>query len=266
MTVQNVDMQPQHSISLHGKVALVVGGYGAIGTAISERLAVAGAIVIVAGRSGDRARTLAAELSDRGLSVQGVELDACDVGAVRRLPSSLKHQYGSIDILVNCVGINREQKLLEVTDEAFDKVYHGTLRAGMFLAQAVAARQVEVGKGGSQIHILSVRSSLGFRDRGYSAFCAAKGGLAVLLKQHATELAPYGITANGVAPGAVRTYKNNKALEDAATFHRAIADIPLRRLATPADVAGAVHFFASPLSRFVTGQILYVDGGLTASA
>ncbi|WP_213291276.1 SDR family oxidoreductase, partial [Bradyrhizobium sp. sGM-13] len=79
----------------------------------------------------------------------------------------------------------------------------------------------------------------GFRDRGYSAFCAAKGGLAVLLKQHATELAPNGITVNGVAPGAVRTHKNDKALEDAATFQRATADVPLGRLATPADVAGA---------------------------
>ncbi|QOZ33248.1 SDR family NAD(P)-dependent oxidoreductase [Bradyrhizobium sp. CCBAU 53421] len=265
MSIQNVESHHQHSFSLHGKVALVVGGYGAIGAAISETLATAGAMSIVAGRSGDRARAFAAELNDKGLSVQGVELDACDVAAVRRLPSSLKHQYGSIDILVNCVGINKEQPLLEVTEDAFDQVYHGTLRAGMFLGQAVAAHQVAAEKRGSHIHILSLRSSLGFRDRGYSAFCAAKGGLAILLKQHATELAPYGITVNGVAPGVVRTHKNDKALEDTATFQEAITDIPLRCLATPSDVAGAVHFFASSLARFVTGQILYVDGGLTAS-
>ncbi|MCA6107922.1 SDR family NAD(P)-dependent oxidoreductase [Bradyrhizobium cenepequi] len=266
MTVQNVNIQLKHSMSLLGKVALVVGGYGAIGTTISETLAIAGATGIVAGRSGDRARALAAELSNKGCSVQGVELDACDVGAVRDLSASLKQQYGSIDILVNCVGFNKEQKLLDVTEDAFDEVYTRTLRAGMFLSQAVAAQQVTAGTGGSQIHLLSVRSSIGFRNRGYSAFCAAKGGLAVLLKQLATELAPYGITVNGVAPGAVRTQKNDKALQDAATFQRAVADIPLGRLATPADVAGTVHFFASPLSRFVTGQILYVDGGLTASA
>ncbi|MCC8957956.1 SDR family oxidoreductase [Bradyrhizobium sp. Pear77] len=266
MTIQDVEIQRQHSFGLHGQVALIVGGYGAIGAVISETLAIAGAISIVAGRSGDRARAFAAELSDKGLSVQGIELDACDVAAVRRLLSSLKHQYGAIDILVNCVGLNREQPLLEVTEDAFDKIYCGTLRAGMFLAQAVAAQQVAAEKGGSHIHILSLRSSLGFRGRGYSAFCAAKGGLAILLKQHATELAPYGITVNGVAPGAVRTHKNHKALEDAATLQQAISDVPLRRLATPSDVAGAVHFFASPLSRFVTGQILHVDGGLTASA
>lgn len=266
MTIQNVNVQPEHSMSLQGKVALVVGGYGAIGTAISGTLAIAGATSIVAGRSGDRARGLAAELTDKGYSAQGVALDVCDVGAVRDLSASLKQEYGSIDILVNCVGFNKEQKLLEVTEDAFDQVYSRILRAGMFLSQAVAAHQVAAGTGGSHIHLLSIRSSLGFRSRGYSAFCAAKGGLAVLLKQQATELAPYGITVNGVAPGVVRTQKNAMALQDPVTSDRVTADIPLGRLATPGDVAGAVYFFASPISRFVTGQVLYVDGGLTASA
>lgn len=266
MSIQKVGIQPQHSMSLLGKVALIVGGYGAIGTTISGTLAIAGATSIVAGRSGDRARALATELSDQGYSVQGIELDARDVGAVRDLSAYLKQQYGSIDILVNCVSFNKEQTLLEVTEEAFDEVYSGILRPGMFLSQAVAAHQAAAGKGGSQIHLLSVRSSLGFRNRGYSAFCAAKGGLAILLKQQATELARYGITVNGVAPGVVRTQRNEKALQDPATSQRATADIPLGRLATAQDVAGAVHFFASPMSRFVTGQILYVDGGLTASA
>ncbi|WP_426420490.1 SDR family NAD(P)-dependent oxidoreductase [Bradyrhizobium genosp. A] len=266
MTIQDVDIALRHPRSLNGKVALVVGGYGAIGATISEMLAAAGAISIVAGRNGDRARTLAAELTDNGASAQGVALDACDVRAVRDLVGALSQRYGSIDILVNCIGFNKEQRLLEVTPEAFDEVYSRTLRVGMFLSQAVAARQVSVGRAGSHIHLLSVRSSLGFRNRGYSAFCAAKGGLAMLLKQVATELAPYGITVNGVAPGFVRTYKNETALADATAFQQATADIPLGRLATPGDVAGAVYFFASPLSRFVTGQILYVDGGLTASA
>lgn len=264
MSVQNVRIQYQHSMSLRDKVVLIVGGYGAIGATISETLAIAGATNIIAGRSGERARGLARELSDKGHIAKGIELDASDVRAIRELSALLAQNYGSIDILVNCVGYNKEQKLLEVTEEAFDKVYSRTLRAGMFLSQAVSAHQIAAGKGGSQIHLLSVGSSLGFRDRGYSAFCAAKGGLAVLLKQHATELAPHGITVNGVAPGRVRTHKNDKALEDATTYQRATGDVPLGRLATPADVAGAVHFLASSLSRFVTGQILYVDGGLSA--
>ncbi|WP_342734131.1 SDR family oxidoreductase [Bradyrhizobium sp. B117] len=265
MNVQTIEAGSEHPMSLHGKVALIVGGYGAIGTTISEVLTLAGATTIIAGRSGDQALALAAELATQGFSAHGIELDACDVNVAHAVSACLKQQHGSIDILVNCTGFNKEQMLLEVTPEAFDEVYSRTLRAGMFLSQAVAAQQLSAGRGGSHIHLLSVRSSLGFRNRGYSAFCAAKGGLAVLLKQLATELGPYGITVNGVAPGLVRTQKNEKALDDPAAFKRATANIPLARLATPEDVAGAVHFFASSLSRFVTGQILRIDGGLTAS-
>ncbi|MEZ2146737.1 SDR family NAD(P)-dependent oxidoreductase [Bradyrhizobium sp. DN5] len=266
MTIQNVGMQAHNPMSLREQVALVVGGYGAIGAAISETLAVAGATSLIAGPNGEQARALAGELCEKGLIAEGLELDASNAGAIRELSTSLVRRYSSIDILVNCVGFNKEQKLLEVTEEAFDRVYSRTLRPGMFLSQAVAAHQIAAEKGGSQIHLLSVGSSFGFRHRGYSAFCAAKGGLAVLLKQHAAELAPYGITVNGVAPGRVRTRKNEKTLENATTFQRATAEIPLGRLATPQDVADAVYFFASSLSRFVTGQILYVDGGLTTSA
>ncbi|NRP70927.1 3-oxoacyl-[acyl-carrier-protein] reductase FabG [Ensifer psoraleae] len=253
-------------LDLTGKVALVVGGYGAIGSTISEMLASAGAKCFIAGRNGDLARRLADALSSKHHDAEGIELDACDVQAVRDIAGDLVGRHGSIDILVNCVGFHKEQKLLDVTEEAFDEVYAKTLRVGMFLSQAIAKHQVSVAKGGSQVHLLSVRSSLGFRGRGYSAMCAAKGGLAILMKQQATELAPYGITVNGVAPGAVRTRKNDEALQDPSAIQNAIANIPFGRLATPADVAGAVLFFVSPLSGFVTGQVLYVDGGLVASS
>lgn len=252
------------SMSLRNKVALIVGGYGAIGSTISQTLVAAGASAIIVGPNGDQARALGSELVDNGYLAEGVELDVSNVTAIRELSASVVDHHGSIDILVNCLGFNIEQRLLDVTEEAFDKVYSRTLRAGMFISQAVAMHQVALAKGGSQIHLLSVASTAGQRGRGYSAFCAAKGGLAVLLKQHAIELAPHDITVNGVAPGRVRTCKNEKALEDPSRLQRATEDIPLGRLARPEDVAGAVHFFASPLSRFVTGQILYVDGGLTA--
>ncbi|MDX0967291.1 MULTISPECIES: SDR family NAD(P)-dependent oxidoreductase [Sinorhizobium] len=251
---------------LTGKVALVVGGYGAIGTTISEMLAAAGATCIVAGRNGERSQGLAEQLHARGWNAAGTEVDASNVEAVRDLTDRLVKEHGSIDILVNCVGFHKEQPFLEVTEEAFDEVYTKTLRVGMFLSQAVARHQVAVGNGGSQVHLLSVRSSLGFRDRGYSSMCAAKGGLAILMKQQATELAPHQITVNGIAPSAVRTRKNDEVLRDPAALQRAAANIPFGRLATPTDVAGAVLFLASPLAAFVTGQLLYIDGGLTSSA
>ncbi|RVK09050.1 SDR family oxidoreductase [Sinorhizobium medicae] len=251
---------------LTGKIALVVGGYGAIGTTISEMLAAAGATCIVAGRNGERSRGLAKEFHTRGWKAAGAEVDASNVKAVRDLTDVLVKEHGTIDILVNCVGFHKEQPFLEVTEDAFDEVYAKTLRVGMFLSQAVARHQVAVGRGGSHVHLLSVRSSLGFRDRGYSSMCAAKGGLAILLKQQATELAPHQITVNGIAPSAVRTRKNDEVLRNRAALQRAAANIPFGRLATPTDVAGAVLFLASPLAAFVTGQLLYIDGGLTSSA
>lgn len=253
-------------VSLEGKVALVVGGYGAIGTTVSKLLAKAGAITLIAGRDGRRARELATSLASERYRSAGIEFDACDVRNMRDGISKAAKQFGTIDILVNCIGFNKEQPLLEVTEQAFDEVIARTLRPAMFLSQAVAEEQILSKRGGSQIHLLSVRSALGLRNRGYSAFCAAKGGMAILLKQLATELAPHGVTVNGIAPGLVRTYKNDAALQDVESLRRAVAGIPLGRLATPTDVAGAAFFFMSPLSRFVTGQILYVDGGLTCSA
>ncbi|MDX0931532.1 SDR family oxidoreductase [Sinorhizobium medicae] len=262
-----IDEDMTNPTRLTGKVALVVGGYGAIGTTISEMLAAAGATCIVAGRNGERSRALADGLQARGWNAAGAEVDAANVKAVRDLTDVLVKEHGTIDILVNCVGFHKEQPFLEVTEDAFDEVYAKTLRVGMFLSQAVARHQAAAGNGGSQVHLLSVRSSLGFRNRGYSSMCAAKGGLAVLMKQQATELAPHNITVNGVAPSAVRTRKNDSLLaRDPSTLNGLIANIPTGRLAIPKDVAGAVLFLVSDLSRFVTGHILNVDGGLTATA
>lgn len=256
---------PRSSMTLEGKVALVVGGYGAIGTTTSRTLASAGALTIVAGRNRLLADKLAAEIIATGDQSEGVAIDACDETSIRDCVIGIANKYGSIDILVNCIGFNKEEPFFDVTSTAFDEVYRRTLRPAMFLGQAVGSLQARAGKGGSQIHLLSLRSSLGFRGRGYSAFCAAKGGQAVLLKQHAIELAPYEITVNGIAPGLVLTRKNKDALKNTDNWRAATADIPMGRLATPVDVASAVLFLASPLSRFVTGQTILVDGGLTAA-
>jgi gluconate 5-dehydrogenase len=167
-----------------------------------------------------------------------------------------------IDLLINCAGVQREQKLEEVTEEAWDEVVGTNLKAAMFLAQAVARRQK---RGGKQVHLLSVRAQLGLRGRGYSAYTSAKGGLAMLVRQHACELAARGICVNGVAPTVVRTRMGAHWLKNPKTRAWLEQRIPLGRVAEPRDVVGAVLFFCSPATDYVTGQILYVDGGLTAS-
>jgi len=241
--------------SLEGKTAFVPGGYGAIGAAICRGLARAGARVIVAGRDERKAASFAKTL---GRGARGIGLDVEDVDAIRNTVAGLPR----IDILVNCIGRQREQRLEEVDAATFDEIYRTNLRAAMFLAQAVARRQK---RGGKQLHLLSVRARLGLRGRGYSAYCATKGGLVMLIRQHASELGKRGICVNGIAPTVVRTRMGAHWLKNPKTRAWLKERIPLGRVADPADCVGAALFFCSPASDFVTGQILYLDGGITAS-
>jgi gluconate 5-dehydrogenase len=251
--------------SLAGKVAYVPGGYGGIGEAIAWALALAGAKVALSGRSAEKAEAVAGALRAGGHEAIGLSMDAHSVGDIRRSVDEVHERCGRIDILVNCVGMQREQSLLEVTEEAFDEVLAVNLKAAMFLAQATARHQIEAARGGAQVHLLSVRSQLGLRARGYSAYCSSKGGLVMMIRQHASELAVHGITVNGIAPTVVRTEMARHWLENPVTRAQVLDRIPLGRVAEPKDVAGAALFFASPGSSFLTGQVLYIDGGITAS-
>ena len=251
--------------SLKGKVVYVPGGYGGIGEAIAWALALAGARVAVSGRDPRKAEALAGSLASAGHPAIGLTMDAHSVADIRSSVDAVVEHWGRLDILVNCVGIQREQPLLEVTEEAFDEVLAVNLKAAMFLAQAVAKHQVAGGAGGAQVHLLSVRAQLGLRGRGYSAYCSTKGGLVTLIRQHASELAPHDIRVNGIAPTVVRTEMARHWLENPETRAQVLGRIPLGRVADPKDIAGAAVFFASPGAAFVTGQVLYLDGGITAS-
>ena len=250
---------------LTGKVAFIPGGYGGIGAAIAWGLARHGAEVIVAGRDGGKAAALAAEMRGQGCAAEGIAMDAHSVASIRAAADAAIARRGHLDILVNCVGIQREEPLLEVTEEAYDEVYEVNLKAAMFLGQAVARHQVAAGHGGRHVHLLSVRAQLGLRDRGYSAYCSTKGGLVMLVKQHAMELARHGITVNGVAPTVVRTAMANHWLDNPETRAQILGRIPLGRVGEPDDVVGPTVLFCAPAGDFVTGQILYIDGGVTAS-
>jgi gluconate 5-dehydrogenase len=256
---------------LAGKSAFVPGGYGGLGEAIAWGLAQRGAKVVVAGRDAAKADALAAQIRAAGFEATGCAMDAHSVTSIRAAVDALVERHGAIDVLMNCVGIQREEPLLDVTEEAFDEVVQVNLKAAMFLGQAAARHQVATAaravprNHGKQIHLLSVRAHFGLRDRGYSAYCSTKGGLVMLIKQHAMELARHDITVNGVAPTVVRTEMARHWLENPETAKQIHDRIPLGRVADPRDVVGPALFFASPAADFVTGQTLYVDGGITAS-
>ena len=175
-------------------------------------------------------------------------------------------KLGRVDFLVNCVGIFEEERLLDVTPESFDRVTDGQLpRRDVPRRRRSRARRSTGARGGRHVHLLSVRAQLGMRDRGYSSYCGSKGGLVMLVRQHAVELAPHGITVNGVAPTVVRTVMAEHWFADPVRREKLLSRIPLGRVAEVDDVAGSVLFFLAPASSFVTGQVLYVDGGITVS-
>ena len=248
------------SKGLSGKVALVAGGYGGIGEACAKALVQEGVTVVVAGRDASRAEKAAQSLG----AASAVAFDMRDVASMRVAVEQAAARHGGIDLLVNCAGTQQIEPLTEVTEEAFDRILDVNLKGAMFLAQAVARVQIAAARGGRHVHLLSVRAMLGMRDRGYSAYCSSKGGLALLVRQHAVELARHGINVNGVAPTVVRT-RMASDWDDPEIHRRLLERIPLGRIAEVEDVTGAVMFFLGPASSFVTGQVLYVDGGITAT-
>jgi len=249
---------------LNKRVALVAGGYGGIGEAVSWALASRGATVIVSGRSQERATLLTQQLTGAGHHASAFSFDMGKVDDIRRHVDEVVQAHGSVDILVNCVGTQREQRAEDVTEEAWDAVSNLNLKSAFFLAQAAGRHQIKKGSG-CQIHITSVRSLLALRGRGYAAYCATKGGLNILVKQLAAEWAPFGITVNGIAPTFIRTELVRSYLDDEQFYKSLVDRIPLGRIGDPIDVAGVALFLASPAAAFITGQILFVDGGITAT-
>ena len=253
----------QKLYDLGGKVALVAGGAGGIGSAIAEGLAAYGATVVVCGRTGSKAERVAAAIEGAGGSAWGAELDILDLGAVTRFVDEVIKRHGNLDILVNATGTHKEARAEEYAEADWDRVLGLNLKASFFLSQAVARVQIPRG-GGKHIHISSVRSLLGIR-RGYAAYCASKAGLNLMIKQLATEWAQHNITVNGIAPTFMRTELVKDYLEDPDFYNPLVARIPLGRICEPIDLAAMAIYLAAPAADFITGQIIFADGGVTAT-
>jgi len=248
--------------NLEGKVAIVAGGAGGIGSAICEGLAAFGATVVVCGRTGAKVEKLAADINTAGGQAWGVELDILDIEHVRQFVPEVVSRYGSADVVINCVGMQIEAPAEEYKEEDWDRVFSVNLKSAFFLSQAVAREQIPRG-GGKHIHISSVRSLLGIH-RGFIGYCTSKGGMNLMIKQLATEWAKYKITVNGIAPTFIRTDLVKQYLEDPNFYNPLVARIPMGRVGEPIDLAGLAVYLSAPAADFITGQIIFADGGVTA--
>jgi glucose 1-dehydrogenase len=248
---------------LKDKVALVTGASSGIGKAIATRFAQEGAHVAVNYRPGGKldeeaARAEAASFSPTALAV------AADVSKredVERMMQQIVERFGRLDICVNNAGIEIKRPFLEVTDEEWNKVIAVNLYGCFVVSQAAARQMVKQGGGGKLIFISSVHEDIPFPE--YTAYCASKGGVRMMMRNLAMELAPHKINCNNIAPGAIATPINQSVLDDPQALKNAVSEIPWGRFGRPEEVASVAVFLAGDESEYVTGSTYYVDGGLT---
>jgi len=244
-------------LSLRGKVAIVTGAGSGIGHAIARLFGESGAAVAVSYLGYEKeARDLAGSLP-RAIAIK---TDVADAGQVAALVAQTRSELGGVDVLVNNAGIESAAPILEVTEHSWDAMLSVNLKGAFLCLQAAGRAMRDQGRGGSIVNISSIHEDLPFP--GYAPYCAAKGGLRMLMRDAALELAPLQIRVNNVAPGATRTPINQATLDDAEKLKALDAGIPLGRLAEPAEVAAVALFLASDASAYVTGATYYVDGGM----
>jgi glucose 1-dehydrogenase len=246
---------------LNGKKALVTGSDQGIGQAIALRLAEEGADVAVNYRKNrDGAEETRGQIERMGRLAVSIQADVGQPGEARRLVQAAVTSLGFIDILVNNAGIEKNAAFLDVAEEDYRAVIEVNLSAPFFATQEFARHRRDVKGGGKAINISSVHEELPFPH--FTAYCMAKGGLKMMMRNLSIELAPLGITVNNVAPGAIQTPINQKLLSDPKLLEPLLANIPLRRLGQPSDVAGVAAFLASADADYITGATFVVDGGL----
>ena len=248
-------------------VAVVPGGSGGIGSALCAALARAGASVAVIGRHEDRAQAVVDEIEADGGIALAVPADVTIREQAEAAIATTVERFGRVDIIVNCVGGGAGNVLHEAhdyPDDDWNWIFDLNVTSAWLPTQAAVKAMIAGGRGGRVLNISSVRGQLGI-DAGYSAYVAAKGAIDSLTRQEATEWAKYGINANAIAPTFVDTPQVAMLLDDPDFKAGIVNRIPLRRVGTTDDLVGAVLFFCSPASSFVTGQILTIDGGLTAT-
>jgi gluconate 5-dehydrogenase len=252
--------------SLEGKVAIVIGGAGGIGELIAAGLAKQGARVAIASRNMQKLEEVAHRVqSESGSEVVAFQVDVTDERSVTQLAETVVSRFGTVDILVNSQGVNLKRSATEFPVDDWDLMFGVNVKGTMLTCREFG--KVMIGKGGGKIiNLSSVRGIRATLWGGNEAYCATKGAVDMITRALASEWAPHNINVNAIAPSLVYTELAARTLQDPERLQKYLANVPLKRVGQPKDVVGVCVFLASDASDFITGQILYVDGGLTAVA
>lgn len=248
-------------MTLEGKVAIITGAAGGIGKGIVLSLVEAGADVVLVDLDKQLAEKVAAEVKEMGRRAWVAAIDVTNASAVAGMVQQVLDWAGHIDILVNNAGVEIIRPIFEITEADWDKTLNVNLKGAWLCSQAVGKVMADAGAGGKIINIGSILSEM--PAPGEPHYAASKGGVLMLTKSLALDLAPYNINVNAIGPGVVQNGMSSKGcLSDPATAAKISAGIPLKRCGKPRDVGNAVAFLASEAASYITGVILYVDGGM----
>lgn len=247
---------------LSGRTALITGSSKGIGLALAGALGSAGATLVLNARDPARLDAARRELQGRGLSAHAVPFDVTDAAAVQAGVARVEAEIGAIDILVNNAGMQHRTPFAEFPLDAWRKITATNLDSVFYVGREVAQRMI-ARKRGKIINVCSVQSELG--RPGIAPYAATKGAVKMLTKGMAIDLGKHGIQVNGLGPGYFKTELNQALVAD-ATFSAWLTNrTPLGRWGEVDELGGAAIFLASDASSFVSGHVLYVDGGVTAS-
>ena len=247
-------------VSLKGKTALIVGS-GGLGIPIARAFLDNGADVILAGRH-PRTDLLLENYEYRDRSIWGIYVDLLDEDSIEEMANQAVGKTGHIDILVNAAGVNQLKRAEDYDAETWDYVLNVNLR-GLHLVTREIGKIMIRQKYGRILSISSTKSFLG-TDQDYAAYCASKGAVNMYTKQLACEWGKYGITVNAIAPTFTRTPINSFQLDDPEFYSALVKRIPCGRICTAKDIGCAATFLCSDAAEFISGQVLCIDGGLTA--
>ena len=248
---------------LSGQVALVTGASRGLGQCFARALAKAGADLILTSRRRETLADFEAEMGSLGRRTVVVGLDVRDSSSIRRMAAEAEAAFGQIHILVNNAGCNVRKPALEVTWDDWNLVLDTNLRGSFFVAQAIA-RGMIAHRYGRIINIGSVTSVFGYA--GLAPYGASRGGIRQLTMSLADDWGAHGVTVNCLAPGWFKTEQNHALYENQDWVDYLIERIPLKRTGRPDDLDGAIVFLASEASRYITGQTLLVDGGISTGS